>query len=110
MLVLGIGQNKETVTLTIDVTQKLVLGLTFYFYIVVGLIVFVSVLSLVSAVIYFVRRRRRLGLLYGSSMHGHPNNGHNIDHFEAYMPSFPALEKEGEKSDCPICLQHITKK
>ena len=65
MLVLGIGQNKETVTLTIDVTQKLVLGLTFYFYIVVGLIVFVSVLSLVSAVIYFVRRRRRLGFLYG---------------------------------------------
>lgn len=91
MLVLGIGDSREPVTLTIEATQKLVLGLSFYFYIVVGLIVFISVLSLTSAFIFFVRRRRRIALLGNSISNAH--HRYNIDHFEAYMPSIPAIEK-----------------
>ncbi len=96
MLIIAIGQNREPVTLTINISQKLVLGLTFYFFIMIGMVAFVSVISLMSAIFFYIRRRRRRNGNWRNSISiSNPNHRHNIDHFEAYMPSVPALERSG---------------
>ena len=64
MLILGLGDNKHPTTLTMTIQQKIVLGVSFYYYIFVGIIVFISVLLTISGLIWIVRRRN-IGGLFG---------------------------------------------
>jgi hypothetical protein len=58
MLILGISGNKHKTILSLTAEQKLIQGVNFYYYIMVGLIVFVVVLSIVSGATMIMRRRR----------------------------------------------------
>ena len=93
--------------LTLTIVQKIVLSISFYYYIFIGIIVFASVLSIISASVYLFRRRRFRGLIGGLYVVEHQAN---IDHFEAYMPEHSAPESHGEPLVCPICLQNIKHK
>jgi hypothetical protein len=109
MLIVGVANNWRPLTLTLTATQKLVLGLTFYYFIMVGLMVFVSVLALISAVIFMLRRgflRRFIDQGAAAVLH---DNEVNLDHFDLFMPSLPTPAHLHGQS-CPICLQDLTSK
>ena len=63
----------------------MILSVSFYYFIMIGLAVFGSVLSIISAVVYMLRRGS-LAAVLGYAV----DNTINIDHFEEHMPSFPA--------------------
>jgi hypothetical protein len=70
----------------------------------VAIIVFVSILSLSSAIFIMLRRRRLRGVVRSDGYYA--DNGVNLDHFEIFMPSVPA-KKDLTGHACPICLQNI---
>jgi hypothetical protein len=100
MLVIGLQNGPFPLTLLMTADQKLLLGVRFYFYIMIGIVIFVSVMALTSAIVIIFRRRR--GIFSAAYM---VNLTRNMDHFEIHMPSIPAVVSDSEP--CPICLQGI---
>jgi len=87
-------------TLLMTAEQKLLLGVTFYYYIMIGIVIFVSILVLTSAIVIVLKRRQSIfSAAYAVDLTS------NLDHFDLHMPSLPANTADYEP--CPICLQSI---
>lgn len=107
MLILGLSANKHKAILSLTAQQKLMQGVNFYYYIMVGLIVFVVVLSIAFGATLILRRRRWMAFIRSRGYI--VQNSSHLDHFQIFMPSMTA-GKNFQKQVCPICLQNIQAK
>lgn len=75
----GLQNGPKKLILTMNAEQKVLPVVKFYYYIMIGIMVFVSVMAIISAVVFVLRRRRFSGYVIDNSI--------NLDHFDIYMPS-----------------------
>lgn len=79
MLILGIANNSPLpATISINVSQKAVVGFLIYYYVLIGLGAFVILFIVVGGAI-FVARRRRLRALAGQANANGPEQPEVVD-------------------------------
>lgn len=74
MLIIGVANGPAALTLTLTAEQQVLLGVRFYYYIMIGILVFVGFMAATSAFTILLRRR---GSLFSAAYAGQSN----IDHF-----------------------------
>jgi hypothetical protein len=73
MLILGITDNSPIpTTFTISVSQRVVIVFLIYYYILIGLGIFVAVFLIVGGTIFLVRRRRLRAMGALGGIQGNP--------------------------------------
>ena len=81
LVVVGLGGNQRKVILSLTADQKIIQGASFYYFIMVGLVVFIIALSIVSGVSLIMRRRRWMGFFSSQGQGYIVDNAANLDHF-----------------------------
>lgn len=99
LLILGITDNGIATNIQISVTQKKIIAIDFYEYILIALVVFIA-LSIILAAATFLIRRRRNQNRRDSNSDPHTTariktNYNDIEHFDSFMPLFPADKLNG---------------
>ena len=97
LLVVGLRTEKDT-TVSITVTERIVIEIYIFYYIMMAVISFISAFLLVCTIILIFRRRLTRNRQPPTDHH------HNLEHFEYLIPPRKALHSE---LSCPICLQLI---
>ena len=88
--------------ITIKVTQSVLLGINFYFYVIISLFVFLFCSILATVVMVIIRRRRNIR----RERIANPNN--DLTYFEKFLPSVKgSTMEEDDRTICSICLMQM---
>lgn len=112
MLILGITDNSAfSTTITISVSQDVVVVFLVYYYILIALGGFIALFLIIGGAIFICRRRRLralAGMAVGRGVAEVPDVN-DISYFETEMPIFKAFTLGNDRNVCPICLMQVEK-
>jgi hypothetical protein len=107
MLIMGLTDSSpQNASISISVSQQVIVGVFVYYYVLIGLVSVVAVVIVIGigVFIYRQRMRRRAQLMVPAEIAPLTND---IEHFNNFMPVFPAEQLGSEKMVCSICLMHM---
>ena len=109
MLILGITDNSVgTASISINVSQREVVGFLVYYYVLIGLGILVGLFLIIGGSIFIIRRRRlREEVINSVVLRAAVPEVNDISYFNSAMPSFRAEQLGPERLTCPICLMQI---